>query len=122
MSEALMREYYATYNSEAPDALAGFYHPEAELHSPGGIMRGADEILASYRYMISAFEDRMEPRRITMDENTASVDIIDRLVARQAIDDFLGVALHKGEVMSLELRGSYQIEDGRFRHIVIEPR
>lgn len=121
MSEALMKRYYATYNSEDPEALAAFYHPEAELHSAEGVMRGREEILATYRYLTGLFEDRMEPTGIDMQGDTAIVEITDKLTAREAVEDFMDASLAAGETLTLSLRGTYRIENGQFRHITIEP-
>lgn len=121
MSETLMREYYQTYNSEDPERLASFYHPEAELHSSQGVMRGREEILATYRYLIATFRDQMEPTHVGIDGATATVEITDRLTAREKVD-FMGTSLKPGETLTLELRGTYRIVDGQFRHILIEAR
>lgn len=120
MSEDLMRRYYQTYNSEDPEALAPFYHPEAELHSAQGVMRGREAILATYRHLVGAFRDRMEPTRIEIKGDTATVDITDRLTAREAVADFMGASLAAGETLTLELRGTYRIENGQFRYILVE--
>ena len=122
MSETLMRQYYETYNSEDPEALGQFYHVDCELHSAQGVMRGREEILATYRYLVSAFVDRMEPTRIECDGDTARVEITDCLTARSPVEDFLGASLAAGETLTLELRGTYQIDNGQFRHILIEMR
>ncbi|WP_116365847.1 nuclear transport factor 2 family protein [Parahaliea mediterranea] len=120
MSEALMQRYYQTYNSDDPQALAAFYHPQVELHSAQGVMRGREAVLDTYRYLIGVFEDRMQATRIVMEGDTAMVDITDQLTARSAVEDFMGTALAAGETLTLTLRGHYRIEDGQFRHIVIE--
>lgn len=120
MSEDLMRRYYQAYNSEDPDILAPFYHPEVELHSAGGVMRGREEVLTTYRFLVSTFRDQMEPTRIEIKGDTATVEITDHLTAREAVADFMGKSLAAGETLTLELRGTYQIEDGQFRHVLIE--
>lgn len=117
-----MREYYLTYNSADPESLMQFYHPDVELHSANGVLRGRDEIMATYRYLIATFHDQMEPCRISADGNIVTVDIVDRLTARTDVDDFLGSPINAGETLTLELRGIYQIEDGQFRHISITSR
>ncbi|GAB3279594.1 nuclear transport factor 2 family protein [Parahaliea aestuarii] len=120
MSEALMQRYYQTYNSEDAEALSAFYHPEVELHSAEGVMRGREQVLATYRYLVGLFEDRMHPTRVVMEGNTAVVDITDELTARDSIEDFIGASLAAGETLTLLLRGRYRIENGQFRHIMIE--
>ncbi|TXS96094.1 nuclear transport factor 2 family protein [Parahaliea maris] len=122
MSEALMRRYYQTYNGEDPEKLSAFYHPDVELHSAQGVMQGRDAVLETYRYLVTVFEDRMEPTRIVIEGDTATVDITDKLTARDQVDDFMGASLSAGETLTLELTGTYEIDDGRFRRITIAMR
>ena len=119
--EALMRDYYRTYNSEDPAALRAFYHEDVVLVSAHGEMHGADAILDSYRFLTGQFLDRMTPTHIAVDGDTAVVAITDRFTARVDVADFMGVALKKGESLELSLRGTYTIDGGKFRRIVIEP-
>ena len=67
------------------------------------------------------FLDRMTPTHIAVDGDTAVVAITDRFAARVDVADFMGVALKKGESLDLSLRGTYTIDGGKFRRIVIEP-
>jgi ketosteroid isomerase-like protein len=119
--EALMRDYYRTYNSEDPAALRAFYHEDVVLVSAQGEMHGPDAILDSYRFLTGQFLDRMTPTHIAVDGDTAVVAITDRFAARVDVADFMGVALKKGESLDLSLRGTYTIDGGKFRRIVIEP-
>ncbi|MBP9035717.1 MAG: nuclear transport factor 2 family protein [Pseudomonadales bacterium] len=119
--EALMRDYYRTYNSEDPAALRAFYHEDVVLVSAQGEMHGPDAILDSYRFLTGQFLDRMTPTHIAVDGDTAVVAITDRFTARVDVADFMGVALKKGESLDLSLRGTYTIDGGKFRRIVIEP-
>ena len=119
--EALMRDYYRTYNSEDPAALRAFYHEDVVLVSAQGEMPGPDAILDSYRFLTGQFLDRMTPTHIAVDGDTAVVAITDRFAARVDVADFMGVALKKGESLDLSLRGTYTIDGGKFRRIVIEP-
>lgn len=118
--EALMRDYYRTYNSEDPAALRAFYHEDVVLVSAQGEMHGPDAILDSYRFLTGQFLDRMTPTHIAVDGDTAVVAITDRFTARVDVADFMGVALKKGESLDLSLRGTYTIDGGKFRRIVIE--
>ena len=119
--EALMRDYYRTYNSEDPAALRAFSHEDVVLVSAQGEMHGPDAILDSYRFLTGQFLDRMTPTHIAVDGDTAVVAITDRFAARVDVADFMGVALKKGESLDLSLRGTYTIDGGKFRRIVIEP-
>ncbi len=119
--EALMRDYYRTYNSEDPAALRAFYHEDVVLVSAQGEMHGPYAILDSYRFLTGQFLDRMTPTHIAVDGDTAVVAITDRFTARVDVADFMGVALKKGESLDLSLRGTYTIDGGKFRRIVIEP-
>ncbi|MDO8863045.1 nuclear transport factor 2 family protein [Haliea sp. E1-2-M8] len=120
MDEALMRRYYATYNSEAPEVLADFYHPDCTLESAQGTLRGRGAILDTYRALIGMFEDRMTPTEITVNGNEARVIIVDRFTARTDVTVFLGQSLAAGESFELQLEGYYRAEQGQLREIRIE--
>ena len=81
-NEALMRAYYAAYNSEDEAQVAALLAEDVVLVSANGEQAGRDAYLATYRWMIATFEDRMTPERIAADAEGATVDIHDRLVAR----------------------------------------
>ena len=118
--EQLMRDYYRTYNSEDPAALRAFYADDVVLHSAQGELRGPDAILGTYDYLTSQFLDQMTPTDIAVDGDTAVVAITDRFTAKVDVPDFMGVALKQGESFELALRGTYTIDGGRFRRILIE--
>ncbi len=120
MDEALMRRYYAAYNSEDPDALATFYHPDCTLDSAQGTLRGREAILDTYRTLVGMFEDRMTPTEITVTGSEARVTIVDRFTARAAVADFMGQSLAVGESFELQLKGYYRAEQGQFREIRID--
>tara|TARA_R110002110_G_scaffold153886_1_gene347499 strand:- start:47478 stop:47852 length:375 start_codon:yes stop_codon:yes gene_type:complete len=120
MDEALMRRYYATYNSEDPEGLADFYHPDCTLESAQGTLRGREAILDTYRALVGMFEDRMTPTEITVNGDEARVTIVDRFTARADVPDFLGQSLAAGESFELQLEGHYRAEQGQFREIRIE--
>lgn len=117
---AYMEAYYAAYNSEDPERLRPFYHPEVELHSAQGVMHGPDAILQTYGWLTANFRDQMSPDRISISGATASVWITDRFTAKQDVPDFLGTRLKKGEELVLTLKGTYELRDGAFRRITIE--
>jgi ketosteroid isomerase-like protein len=118
--EALMRDYYRTYNSEDPAALRAFYADDVVLLSAQGELRGPDAILGTYAFLTRQFRDQMTPTNIAVDGDTAVVAITDRFTARVDVPDFMGVALKQGESLELSLRGTYTIDGGKFRRIVIE--
>lgn len=120
MNEDLMRRYYATYNREDPEALSAFYHPDCTLTSAQGVLHGRDAILDTYRHLIGIFEDRMTPLRISVEGDTAEVDIVDRFTAREDVADFMGHSLAAGESFELRLTGRYRSENGQFQDIHIE--
>lgn len=120
MDKALFENYYTIYNSEDPDALSQFYHADVVLTSAQGVINGIDAVLDTYRAMITMFHDRMTPVAIEIDGDTGVVEINDSFVAKQDIDDFMGMQLSKGQSFELKLRGTYTVEAGRFRNIVIE--
>ena len=117
----VLENYYATYNSEDPERLAAFYHPEVTLTSAEGTMEGVEAILDTYRYLVANFVDRMTPEAITVEGDTAEVKIRDHFTAKQDVADFLGMSLAAGESFELHLRGSYEFEDGLIRRVLIEP-
>lgn len=117
---AFMQAYYAAYNSEDPARLGPFYHPEVELHSAAGVLRGPEAILQTYAYLTARFHDRMTPERISTAGATATVEITDRFTAKQDVPDFMGRSLQRGEELVLRLRGTYELQDGAFRRITVE--
>ena len=121
-NEELMRNYYEAYNSEDESRLAPLLAEEVELVSAAGTQTGRDAYLATYRYMIATFVDRMTPERIAADAEGATVDIDDQLTARADVEDFLGMSPRAGETVALPITGRYTIRDGRITHIRIGPR
>lgn len=117
--QTTLRQYYDTYNSEDPEALAAFYHPDVVLTSAQGVLEGVEAILDTYRSIIAVFQDRMEPLSIAVDGDIAEVVINDTFTARQDVDDFMGVPVAKGDTLELRLLGKYHVEGGRFRAITI---
>ncbi len=116
-----MECYYQTYNTENVDSLASYYHPEVELTSEAGVMKGAEAVLATYRQIIGIFHDKMTPTSIHIDGQIAIVAIIDRFTAKVDVEDFLGMQVAAGESFELKLRGTYEADsDNLFRTIVIE--
>jgi hypothetical protein len=90
--------------------------------SAAGEQRGREAYLATYRWMIANFIDRMTPERIAPTTDGAMVDIDDRLTARADIADFLGRPVRAGESLALSLTGRYTIQGGRITRIEIGPR
>lgn len=121
MSEATMRRYYAAYNAEDEEALAALLAPEVVLVSAMGEQAGRDAYLATYRYMIENFVDQMEPLSIAAEGDRTIVRIVDRLLARHAIPDFMGRAIAHGEELRLDLVGRYLVQDGVIHRIEIAP-
>ncbi len=122
MSKALMESYYQTYNSENPDKLREFYCDDVVLTSGQGAQEGAQAIIDMYSSIISQFSDQMTPENIEISGNTAIVDILDRFEAKTDVEDFLGMSMAKGDKFELKIRGTYEIEDGRFKNITIEQK
>ncbi len=120
MNETLIRRYYAAYNSEDPEVLAPFYHPDCILESPQGTLRGREAILDMYQALVAMFEDRMTPTKIVVTGNEARVTIVDRFTARAAIGDFMGQSLAAGESFELHLKGHYRAEQDQFKAIRID--
>lgn len=120
MNEKYMKTYYQVYNSEDPDSLCEFYHPEVELTSAEGVIKGVDALLATYQDLITNFYDRMTPCYLTFGDNFAVVDILDRFTAKRDVDDFMGVAMAAGDSFTLSLRGRYEFLDNKMRNITID--
>lgn len=121
-AEPLMRAYYEAYNSEDETRVAALLAEGVVLVSAAGEQRGRDAYLATYRWMISNFVDRMTPERIAATAEGAVVDINARLTARADIADFLGHPVRAGETIVLALTGRYTVLDGRISRIEIGPR
>ena len=115
-----MESYYQTYNSENPDKLREFYCEDVVLTSGQGAQEGVQSIIDMYSYLISVFSDQMTPQSIEVDGNTAVVDILDQFEAKTDIEDFMGMSLSKGDKFELRIKGSYEIENGKFKNILIE--
>jgi hypothetical protein len=120
IDEAFVRDYYAAYNTEDPERLRPFYHPEVELHSASGVMRGPEAILQTYAWITARFHDQMTPEAIVLRGATAVVDIVDRFTAKEDVPDFLGMRFAPGQELSLRLRGTYELQDGALRKITID--
>lgn len=104
--------YYAAYNACDEAALACLLHPEVVLRSALGEQHGLEAYLATYRYMIGAFVDRMTPETIRVEGEVAIVAIHDSLTARADIADFMGRSVAEGEEIVLRLEGRYRVVDG----------
>jgi ketosteroid isomerase-like protein len=122
LDRAFIESYYATYNSGNPAALREFYADDVVLSSAQGDLHGPEAILDTYRYITSQLQDHMTPTRIDIDGDRAVVEITDVFTARADVADFMGATLRKGEKLELLLRGTYRVENGRFKRIVIEMR
>ena len=118
--DSFLRRYYATYNSEDPDALSDFYDPDVRLYSAQEPMIGRDAVLDTYRHLIALFRDQMEPTHIEVNNDTAEVTLIDRFTAREDVDDFMGMQIGKGKTLEMNLRGRYTVHDGKIVEIRIE--
>lgn len=113
LKRAFFEDYYRCYNSESPDALRQFYHPDVRLSSPQGTQVGADSIIETYTQLIAAFHDRMTAETILIEGHRAAVEIIDSFTAKVDIDDFMGQALKTGENLILPLCAVYTVENGQ---------
>ncbi|WP_372879054.1 nuclear transport factor 2 family protein [Spongiibacter marinus] len=113
MSKAIIEDYFRTYNSESPDALRDFYHPDIVLHTADGALRGPDAILAVYKHIIAQFYDHMTPEHITCHGDEYGVDIRDRFTAKVAVADFMGHSFAEGESLELLLHARYRLREGR---------
>lgn len=117
--EDTIRAYYDAYNASDEAALAGLLHPDVVLRSAMGEQRGREAYMATYRYMIGAFADRMTPETIRVEGDVATVAIQDSLTARADIADFMGRPVAKSEEIALRLEGRYRVVDGRIVSIEI---
>ena len=119
MTEALMRSYYAAYNAVDADKLCVMLDPDVVLVSAMGTQTGRDAYLATYNYMTRHFVDQMEPQRIDVVGDVATVRIRDTLTARADIPDFIGQPISKGQQVVLDLVGRYTVSNGRITRIEI---
>ncbi|MFT5033086.1 MAG: ketosteroid isomerase-like protein [Bermanella sp.] len=114
--------YYRSYNSEDPDALKEFYADDLVLVSAQGEQHGIDAMLATYRYLIENFKDRMTPESIIIDGDTAAIEITDVFTAKKTIADFMGAALKTGEQLTLRLCAVYRVSNNKITHATIYAR
>ncbi|MDX3885266.1 MAG: nuclear transport factor 2 family protein [Sphingomonas sp.] len=119
---ALMRRYYDAYNRGDAAELSALLAEDVVLRSAAGEQIGRDAYLATYRWMIERFEDRMTPEHIESDAAGATISIHDRLTARIDVPDFLGRSVRAGDVIELALTGRYTIAGDRIARIEISPR
>ena len=119
LDKSFFVRYYETYASENAPALGAFYADDVTLTSSQGVIRGKDELLGTYRYITSLFQDRMTPDDIIIDGDRAAIEITDRFEAKQAVPDFLGRAFAKGEVFTMKICGIYRVENGKIRQVTI---
>ncbi|MBB3048575.1 limonene-1,2-epoxide hydrolase [Litorivivens lipolytica] len=122
LDRSFFESYYATYNSEAPEALAAFYADDVLFTSAQGTSTGKEAILQTYGWLISQFEDRMTPDSILIDGNRAAIEITDVFTARADVADFMGVSLKKGEQLTLKLCGIYTVENQKITEATIYAR
>ncbi len=122
LTKAFFEDYYRTYNSENPQALAALYADDVVFTSAQGTSHGRDAILQTYRYLIASFEDRMTPESILIDGDHAAVEITDVCTAREDVPDFMGASLKKGEKLTLKLCGLYTVKDNRITQATIYAR
>ena len=111
--------YYETYASEDADALGAFYADDVKLTSGQGVIRGSEQLLGTYRTIISLFRDRMTPDSILIDGDRAAIEITDRFEAKEPVPEFLGRSFAKGEVLTMRICGLYRVQGGKIREITI---
>lgn len=119
-NEALMRAYYEAYNSEDESRVAALLADDVAMAFAQEEQAGRDAYLATYRHMITSFEDRLTPERIAADSAGATVDVYNRLVARIDVADFLGREVRAGEVVELRFTARYTIRDQKIARIDID--
>jgi ketosteroid isomerase-like protein len=111
--------YYETYASEDAAALGAFYAEDVKLISSQGVIQGREQLLGTYRTIISLFRDRMTPDSILIDGDQAAIEITDRFEAKQAVPEFLGRSFAKGEAFTMRICGVYRVQDGKIRQVTI---
>ena len=122
--EDLLRRYYAAYNRGDEAALRACLAPEVAIVAAAGMAEqvGVEPYLAVYRRSRALFEDIMEPREMAQDADGVRVDLVNRLTARADVADFFGLALARGETLTLRLDARYRVADGRIAAIRISAR
>ena len=119
MNKAFFESYYQTYNSEDAEALKKFYHEEVELISAQGVMKGPDEIIATYSDITANFIDQMKPKEISFKDGIAYIQIHDQFTAKHDVEDFMGMAFTKGQGFEMDLSGEYEIVDNKIKKITL---
>jgi len=119
MVEALLRSYYAAYNSMDIETLKTILDPQLVLVSAVDTQAGREAYLATYGFMTSHFIDQMEPLSIELASDVATVHIRDELTARADIPDFMGHPVAKGQKIVPDLIGRYTVSKGKIARIEI---
>lgn len=120
MIEALMRSYYVACNALDIDKLSAILDPDVVLVSELGTQAGLDAYLSTYRFMTGQFIDQMDPQRIDVSGDVATVRIRDSLTARVDIPDFMEHPSAKGQQLVLDLLGRYTVSNHKIVRIQIE--
>ena len=120
----LLRRYYAAYNRGDEAGLRACLAEDVAIVPAEGMAQevGIAAYLAAYRRSRALFEDVMEPQAMTGDAGEVRVTLINRLTARENVADFFGMALRKGETLSLLLDARYRLAGGRIVAIRIAAR
>ena len=119
MDKKFFESYYRAYNREDPQALSEFYHDDVVLRFAQGEQNGKEALLGTYRFITSMLKDQMTPKNIIIQGEQAAIEIQDRFVAKQDINDFMGQKLAKGDTLELSVCGIYKVEDNRIKEITI---
>jgi ketosteroid isomerase-like protein len=119
MDESFFRAYYQAYNTADPARLRPFLADGVVLESAAGVQEGAEAYLGTYQWITGRFIDEMTPTRIELTGDGAVVHIHDRFTAKADVPEFLGRSFRTGEVMEMDIVGTYRVRDGRITHISI---
>ena len=120
----LLRRYYTAYNRGDEAGLRACLAEDVAIVPAEGMAQevGIAAYLAAYRRSRALFEDVLEPQAMTGDAGDVRVTLVNRLTARESVADFFGMALRKGETLSLPLDARYRLAGGRIVAIRIAAR
>ena len=117
----LLNGYYAAYNRGDEGVMRALLAPTVTIVPADGAEEkaGVEPYLAAWRRSRALFEDTMEPQAMAQHGDLVTVDLRNRLTARQDVADFFGMAVRRGETLDLRLVARYTIRHGRIAAIRI---
>jgi ketosteroid isomerase-like protein len=115
---AIMENYVAAFNRGDDVAYGRFYAPDVVLRNgAGGLLRGAEAILAYYRAVRDDSHWVMTLRGVLGADGVIAAALASLFTARRDGVEMSGRTMQTGDQYAIESMVLYQLQDGLFRHI-----